>query len=40
MAYASVNKKIVIVPEDAEKARAIFRRYLEIGSIFSRGPPP
>jgi site-specific DNA recombinase len=33
LGYASVNKKIVIVPEDAEKVRIIFRRYLEIGSI-------
>ena len=33
LGYASVNKKLVIVPQDAEKVRTIFRRYLEIGSI-------
>ena len=31
--YASVNKKVVIMPDDADKVRTIFRRYLEIGSI-------
>ncbi len=33
MGYASVNKKLVVVPEEAETARLIFRRYLEVGSI-------
>jgi site-specific DNA recombinase len=33
LGYASVNRKLVIVPEDAEKVRTLFRRYLEIGSI-------
>ena len=33
LGYASVDKKLVIVPEDAEKVRTIFRRYLEVGSI-------
>ena len=33
LGYASVNKKLVVVPEDAETVRLIFRRYLELGSI-------
>ena len=33
LGYASVNKKLVVVPEEAETVRAIFRRYLELGSI-------
>jgi DNA invertase Pin-like site-specific DNA recombinase len=33
LGYASIDKKLVIVPEDAEKVRTIFRRYLEVGSI-------
>jgi DNA invertase Pin-like site-specific DNA recombinase len=33
LGYASVNKKLVIVPEDAETVRLIFQRYLELGSI-------
>ena len=33
LGYASVNKKIVIVPEEAETVREIFRRYLELGSV-------
>ena len=33
LGYASVNKKLVIVPEEAETVRQIFRRYLELGSI-------
>jgi site-specific DNA recombinase len=35
LGYASVNKKLVIVPEEAETVRMIFRRYLEVGSISS-----
>jgi site-specific DNA recombinase len=31
--YASVNKKLVVVPKEAETVRLIFRRYLELGSI-------
>ena len=38
LGYASVDKKVVIVPEDAEKVRTIFRRYLEVGSITGSGP--
>lgn len=33
LGYASVNKKLVIVPEEAETVREIFRRYLELGSV-------
>jgi DNA invertase Pin-like site-specific DNA recombinase len=33
MGYASVNKKLVVVPDEAETVRLIFRRYLELGSI-------
>jgi DNA invertase Pin-like site-specific DNA recombinase len=31
--YASVNKKLVVVPEEAKTVRLIFQRYLEVGSI-------
>jgi site-specific DNA recombinase len=33
LGYATVNKKLVIVPAEAETVRLIFRRYLELGSI-------
>jgi DNA invertase Pin-like site-specific DNA recombinase len=33
LGYASVNKKLVIVPEEAETVRQIFRRYLKLKSI-------
>jgi site-specific DNA recombinase len=33
LGYASVNKKLVVVPDEAETVRTIFRRYLELGSI-------
>ena len=33
LGYASVNKKLVVVPEEADTVRLIFRRYLELGSI-------
>src|SRR3989441_1865488 len=33
LGYASVGKKLVVVPEEAETVRAIFVRYLELGSI-------
>lgn len=33
LGYVSVNKRLVVVPEEAETVRAIFRRYLELGSI-------
>src|SRR5437870_7241879 len=32
MGYKSVNKKLVIVPDEAETVRAIFARYLALGS--------
>jgi site-specific DNA recombinase len=33
LGYASINKKLVIIPREAETVRTIFRRYLELGSI-------
>jgi DNA invertase Pin-like site-specific DNA recombinase len=33
LGYASMNKKLVVVPEQAETVRLIFRRYLELGSV-------
>jgi site-specific DNA recombinase len=33
LGYASVNKKLVVIPEEAKTVRLIFRRYLEVGSI-------
>jgi DNA invertase Pin-like site-specific DNA recombinase len=33
LGYRSINKKIVIVPEEAETVRTIFQRYLDLGSI-------
>jgi site-specific DNA recombinase len=33
LGYATVNKKLVIVPEEAETVRAMFRLYLECGSV-------
>ncbi len=33
LGYASINKKLVVVPEEAETVRSIFNRYLELGSI-------
>ena len=33
LGYATVNKKLVIMPEEAERVRTIFRRYLELGSL-------
>src|SRR5258708_5799904 len=33
LGYASINKKLVVAPEEAETVRTIFRRYLELGSI-------
>jgi len=33
LGYTSVNKKLLVVPEEAETVRLIFRRYLELGSI-------
>src|SRR6266480_3021894 len=33
LGYAAVDKKIVVVPSEAEAVRTIFARYLELGSI-------
>lgn len=33
LGYASVDKKLVVIPEEAETVRLIFRRYLDLGSI-------
>ena len=33
LGYASINKKLVVVPKEAETVRLIYRRYLELGSI-------
>ncbi len=33
LGYACVDKKVLVVPQDAEKVRTIFRRYLEVSSI-------
>ena len=33
LGYASVKKKLVVLPEEAEAVRTIFARYLELGSI-------
>src|SRR5215471_5201967 len=33
LGYASIKKKLVVLPEEAETVRLIFRRYLELGSI-------
>ncbi|HEV3166126.1 MAG TPA: recombinase family protein, partial [Isosphaeraceae bacterium] len=33
LGYASIDKKLVVVPEEAATVRAIFDRYLELGSI-------
>jgi hypothetical protein len=36
LGYATVNKKLVIVPEEAETVRTMFRLYLECGSVGAR----
>ncbi len=33
LGYKSVNKKLIVVPEEAETVRLIFQRYLELGSL-------
>jgi site-specific DNA recombinase len=33
LGYASINKKLVVVPQEAETVRSIFNRYLELGSV-------
>src|SRR6266404_1889779 len=33
LGYASINKRLVVVPDEAKIVRTIFRRYLELGSV-------
>src|SRR6478672_3040990 len=33
LGYASANKKLVVVPEEAERVRLIFQRYQDLGSL-------
>jgi site-specific DNA recombinase len=33
LGYASIKKKLVVVPEEAASVRAIFQRYLELGTV-------
>jgi len=33
LGYATNDRKIVVVEEEAERVRTIFRRYLELGSL-------
>src|SRR5262249_58755465 len=33
LGYATRDRKIVVVDEEAERVRTIFRRYLELGSL-------
>ena len=33
LGYASIGKKLVVQPQEAETVRSIFRRYLELGSV-------
>jgi site-specific DNA recombinase len=33
LGYINQDKKLVVVPEDAERVRCMFRRYLELGSM-------
>jgi DNA invertase Pin-like site-specific DNA recombinase len=33
LGYRCIDKKLVVVPEEAETVRTIFRRYLELGSL-------
>jgi len=33
LGYRCIDKKLIIVPEEAETVRTIFRRYLELGSM-------
>ena len=33
LGYRCIGKKLVVVPEEAETVRTIFRRYLELGSL-------
>jgi site-specific DNA recombinase len=33
LGYASIKKKLVVIPEEAATVRAIFQRYLELGTV-------
>src|ERR1700756_3423070 len=33
LGYRCINKKLVVIPEEAETVRTIFRKYLELGSL-------
>jgi site-specific DNA recombinase len=33
LGYAAMDKRIIVVPAEAETVRALFRRYLELGSV-------
>src|SRR5262249_41539001 len=33
LGYASINKKLMVIPEEAETVRTIFRRYLDLGTM-------
>jgi hypothetical protein len=33
LGYRSIGKKLIVVEEEAEQVRTIFRRYLALGSI-------
>jgi site-specific DNA recombinase len=33
LGYASINKKLMVVPDEASTVRLIFQRYLELGSV-------
>jgi site-specific DNA recombinase len=33
LGYAAIDKKAIVVPAEAETVRAIFTRYLELGSV-------
>src|ERR1700755_2467508 len=33
LGYASVKKKLVVIPEEAASVRSIFQRYLEVGTV-------
>jgi site-specific DNA recombinase len=33
LGYKSIGKKLIVVEEEAEQVRTIFRRYLALGSI-------
>jgi DNA invertase Pin-like site-specific DNA recombinase len=38
LGYATVAKKLAVVPEEAETVRMMFTRYLALGSVQALGP--